>query len=573
MKLHKTFVVIMAVIMSFSLVTSLACAADSNAQPAINPSEPLTRSDIAEIITKAFGASKESDLKGVLDVKPSDSFAPAMARAISMGIISSGKYLRPNSKVTKEEAYSMLSRAFGFSSKDILYKALDKYSDKASISKWAISGICALAEAHFLPAADGRLNPKGGITKAEIDTLMDKLVKAYIDDTSGNNAISADGNVIVRKPGTIENAVFNGNLIIGDGVGNGTVTLENLKLSGSLIVKGGVTINIKGSAKDILLLADGATVYAFYGEATFESSKISGKDSSIVTKSFEDHISVPWTEEKVALSTGINMAYTVCGPKSGTPVILIHGVTDGRISWSQVAPMLAEKGYRVYVPEYRGNGKTDKPDAGPEGYLVDVHVKDMLAFMDAMRLRRAHIVGHSLGSLICQQINIQAKDRVLSTTLIDSAVKCKPNKVLSWAENGDGKDYLGVHGYDTQQKMPESFLKAWSKNSNEDQNFQRATLEHLRQMPYKVWSYLITGLNAYDNTANIGKVSGKVLVLWGSKDVIFTEKDQAELKAGLTGCDYTYVTIDGGSHNVYWDSIATRTEVVMLIDNFIKSLK
>ena len=116
-------------------------------------------------------------------------------------------------------------------------------------------------------------------------------------------------------------------------------------------------------------------------------------------KSYADYIQVPWTEKFVSLPTGIQMCYCVCGPEDGVPLLLIHGVTDGRISWTQVAPMLAKLGYRVYVPEYRGNGKTDKPDPGPGGYSVETHRDDMFAFMDAVGVEKAHVAGHSLGSL------------------------------------------------------------------------------------------------------------------------------------------------------------------------------
>ena len=288
-------------------------------------------------------------------------------------------------------------------------------------------------------------------------------------------------------------------------------------------------------------------------------------------KSFADYIQVPWNEHFVSLATGIRMAYCDCGPADGSPVILIHGVTDGRISWSQVAPMLADLGYRVYVPEYRGNGKTDKPDPGPGGYTVETHRDDMLALMDALGLQKAHIVGHSLGSLIAQLMNIKAPERILSTTLMESTVCCATSEVLQWAHDGDGTAYLGVRGYDAEQKMPESFLRTWTENTNESDDFQQATLEHVRQMPYPVWDWLITGLNAFDNRDGICKVSGRGLVLWGSKDEIFPAADQEALREGLTGCDATYETIEGGSHNVHWDSVRTRTEVVAILDKFMKS--
>ena len=289
-------------------------------------------------------------------------------------------------------------------------------------------------------------------------------------------------------------------------------------------------------------------------------------------KSFADYIPVNWTEHKTELPTGITLAWTCCGPADGIPLILIHGVTDGRISWSQVAPMLAERGYRVYVPEYRGNGKTDKPDPGPCGYLIQTHTDDILAWMDAVGIRQAHIAGHSLGSLICQRLNITAPERILSTTLQDSAARCTENEVIRWVLQGDGADFLGVCGYAETEQLPESFLTEWTENTNDCEDFRLATLEHVRQIPYPAWNWLMTGLAAYDNRDALPKMTGKVLVLWGDNDTVFPQQDQDELLQGLTGCDVTRNTLCGGSHNFHWDGPEARLWCVDALDAFLRSL-
>ncbi len=279
---------------------------------------------------------------------------------------------------------------------------------------------------------------------------------------------------------------------------------------------------------------------------------------------------VPWEEHFADLSTGIRMCYCVCGPEDGDPVILIHGVTDSRISWSQAAPMMAEKGYRVYVPECRGHGKTDKPDPGPDGYTVAMHRDDILAFMDSAGIKKANIVGHSQGSLISQLINIKAPERVLSTTLIETAADCTGNEFLKWVRDGDGETFAGIFGYEKEQSLPESFLDTWLGNTNEDENFCAATKEHLYELPFQVWKWLIKGVSAFDNTEGMGDISGRVLVIWATKDEIFTEKDFEAVKAGLTGCDCTVKIFEGASHCVHWDSRKRCREVVDTIDDFIK---
>ena len=288
-------------------------------------------------------------------------------------------------------------------------------------------------------------------------------------------------------------------------------------------------------------------------------------------KSFADYLDVPWTEHFADLPTGIRMCYVEIGPEDGTPIILLHGVTDGRVSWTHVAPALADLGYHVYVPEYRGNGKTDKPEADENGYTAEMIADDVLALMDAIGLEKAHVGGHSYGSIISQVINLKAPERLLSTILIDTTVNAKTSEVLEWAEFGDGEEYLGVHGYDEEGAMPDSFLQAWAENDNPDEAFQKATIEHLRQMPYECWYRLIHACRNFDNSEHIGEISGKVLVIWGTEDAIFPKEDQDALKAGLTGADVTYVDIEG-SHNIHWDSPETAAAVVKAIDEFIKGL-
>jgi pimeloyl-ACP methyl ester carboxylesterase len=201
---------------------------------------------------------------------------------------------------------------------------------------------------------------------------------------------------------------------------------------------------------------------------------------------------------------------------------------------------------------------------------VDTHAADIAAFMDFLKLEKAHIAGHSLGSFIAQRLNILYPQRTLSLTLIASAASCAGNPMAAWILDGDGKDYLGVHGYDREQKMPESFLRTWTENTNEDPDFQAATLEHARRIPYPVWAWLFTGAMAFDNRKDIAGISGRVLVLWGSGDQVFTAGDQEELKKGLTGCRAVYKTIPGGSHNLHWDSVKAAEETAACIGEFIR---
>jgi len=91
---------------------------------------------------------------------------------------------------------------------------------------------------------------------------------------------------------------------------------------------------------------------------------------------------------------GVRTYYEAIG--AGEPLVLLHGGLCTLESWGPMVPGLAAS-YRVYLPERRGHGRT--PDvAGPITY--DNMAADTVAFMTALGLRSAHVVGWSDGALV-----------------------------------------------------------------------------------------------------------------------------------------------------------------------------
>lgn len=280
-------------------------------------------------------------------------------------------------------------------------------------------------------------------------------------------------------------------------------------------------------------------------------------------------LTVKWQKHMVRLNTGIEMACYEYGDKSGVPVMFIHGVTDGCVSWSQMVPEMADKGCYCVVIEYRGNGRTDKPDQGECGYTAELIAEDIIDFMDKFELPKVHVVGHSYGSLIAQVLAVKAPERFLSYTLIDGAVRCAENSVLLSVINGYD-DFKGVEAYD--DYMPETFVREWTDTSNEDENFRKATYEHAHCLPAVAWKNLMRGLIRFDSSEYIHDIKGNVLVIWGTGDDIFTKEDQTQLKAGLIGCDVRYVDVQGASHNGFWDSLNMVKKYAAVIDEYIKNI-
>ena len=105
-------------------------------------------------------------------------------------------------------------------------------------------------------------------------------------------------------------------------------------------------------------------------------------------------------------TNGIQIHYEIHG--EGHPLVLIAGVGYGAWFWRKILPGLAEN-YQVIIFDNRGAGKSDQP---PGPYTVPMMAEDTIGLLDALGLRNAFLMGHSLGGFIAQEVVVQRPDLV-----------------------------------------------------------------------------------------------------------------------------------------------------------------
>jgi hypothetical protein len=236
----------------------------------IMPDSPLTRAQMAAIISRAFGAIEEGDISAYTDVKSTDWFADSMAKAYKMGVMqgNAGK-MDPNSNITREQAFAALARALRL---EPAVAVNGTFSDAGEISGWARGEVYALVNAGYIKGSNGKLNPRANISRAEFAQIMHNIFKQYINK-AGEYTNAADGNIMVNVPGvTLKNVTITGDLIVGDGVGEGDLVLDHITVKGRLLVRGGgvernvvvakmegnIRVFVDGGAKiDVITIEDG----------------------------------------------------------------------------------------------------------------------------------------------------------------------------------------------------------------------------------------------------------------------------------------------------------------------------
>lgn len=106
------------------------------------------------------------------------------------------------------------------------------------------------------------------------------------------------------------------------------------------------------------------------------------------------------------------LRFTARRAGSGPHVILVHGFPDTPATWDGLVPPLARAGYAVTAPTLRGYEPSSQPGDGDYG--LEALAQDVLAWMDNLGTRRAHLVGHDWGATIAYAAAALAPDRVAS---------------------------------------------------------------------------------------------------------------------------------------------------------------
>jgi pimeloyl-ACP methyl ester carboxylesterase/tetratricopeptide (TPR) repeat protein len=224
----------------------------------------------------------------------------------------------------------------------------------------------------------------------------------------------------------------------------------------------------------------------------------------------------------VKLKTGLRMRYAYKGDASGRPIILLHGYGDSWFSYSPILPLLDGK-YRVYIPDQRGHGESDRPQGN---YALKQFAADVVAFMDAMNVKDATIVGHSMGSFVAQHVAAQVPERVNKLVLIGSATKIRNNVVTDLQREINGlTDPLSekfVRDFQTSvtfQPLPSEFFNGLVKES--------------MKLPAHVWREVMAQMLSPEGEVELAKIKSPTLIIWGDKESIFPRSEQDSLVAGL----------------------------------------
>lgn len=210
----------------------------------LDPEGTATRAQVATIINRVFGAAEQADVSAFTDMAAGSWYYSEMAKAKQMRtFVGAGSKMLPNDKVTREQMFTVLARAMKLESEDT--SALDRFEDGAEVSSWAKGSLAALIEAGYVKGNGGKLYPKADVRRNEVAQVLYNAFQQYVDH-EGTYTSLAEGNIVVNTPNvTLKDTKVTGDLILGDGIGDGDFTLDNVTVAGRVVVRGGGENSIK----------------------------------------------------------------------------------------------------------------------------------------------------------------------------------------------------------------------------------------------------------------------------------------------------------------------------------------
>ena len=225
------------------------------------------------------------------------------------------------------------------------------------------------------------------------------------------------------------------------------------------------------------------------------------------------------------LSTGLQVHYAEQGDREGDAIVFLHAYVDSLFSYSRVLPLLSPS-HHAFAPDQRGHGDSDKPQCC---YTADDYAADVDAFMEALGIEKATLVGDSSGGLIAQRVALDYPHRVSRLVLIGSPTTLVNNEAVMRA----GEEMLAG----LEDPIPREFVREFVSGTIHHpvpEEFLAGAVSESLKVPARVWRDYYEGVVlTSDDTARLHEIGAPTLILWGEQDPLLPREEQAWRAAAI----------------------------------------
>ena len=248
------------------------------------------------------------------------------------------------------------------------------------------------------------------------------------------------------------------------------------------------------------------------------------------------------------------------GPRSAPAVVLLHGFACSIGWWRDVIPALA-RDHRVIAFDLLGHGGSEKPK---DGYGMEEQARRVAAALDRLDVRRATVIGHSMGGIVATALREERPTLVTSIVFLDSAPDDDDSKLPFTARLGT-VPVLGqaIHRVVPDELVSQGLESAFADGFDVPDRF----VDDFNDMTYTSYDDSRSASSDYRKEAGLDERLADervpLLVIWGSQDDIAEPSSAQDFKK-VPGA--RIIVLDGVGHSPHVEKPA---ETARLIRSFL----
>jgi pimeloyl-ACP methyl ester carboxylesterase len=238
----------------------------------------------------------------------------------------------------------------------------------------------------------------------------------------------------------------------------------------------------------------------------------------------------------------------------GAALLCVHGLGGTSNFWRPVVTAFAG-GHRVIAPDLPGAGRSE---LDPELSIASI-VRDLLALLDQLKIDKVQLVGHSMGTIICQHIAVAAPGRITGMVLLGPL--SEPPEAARSAISDRAKAARTDGMLAIANAIADAALATKTKADNP--NAQGFVREMLLRQPAEGYALSCIALSRA-KAADLSAIQCPVLLVTGDQDAVAPEANVALLHKSLAHSEM-HVLGDCG----HWTMTERDTEVIQLMSAFL----
>jgi non-heme chloroperoxidase len=240
------------------------------------------------------------------------------------------------------------------------------------------------------------------------------------------------------------------------------------------------------------------------------------------------------------LATGPQVHYAEQGDPDGETILFLPAYADSWFSYSRMLPLLPAR-FHAFALDQRGHGDSERPACC---YTVDDLAADTVAFLDAAGIERATLVGHSGSCFTARRVAVTHPERVAGLVLIGAPLSLAKPTVVAFQTT--------VHALE--DPVPAQFAREFQAGAVHvplPEGFLEGLVAESLKLPVHVWKAALDGLVAFDDAADLGRITASTLLIWGDHDAVVSLEDQQRLRDAVPDARLKVYPETG--HSPHWE--------------------